>query len=155
MSRHSWWRSCLNLSVTDPGVEDHALLSDLLEIGLWYDGLNLGELLSFEKLARRYQLWEEDHYKDAPRRGTAKTDQASSLGGEERDLFMGDRHSRSTALVSPLLQSHIAEKLKDKAAIQKERRKAQEERGLLAPSRVEVPTPKRRGKKGGAQEDAG
>ena len=154
MSRHSWWRASLGLSITDPGVEDHALLSDLFEVALWYDSLNLGELLCFEKLARRYQVWEE-YYKDALRRSTAKTDQASSLDGEERDLFMGERFSRNTALVAPSLQSHVAAILKDKAAIQKERRKAHEERSLLSPShsRVEHPNPKRRGKKGGVQEE--
>ena len=154
MSRHSWWRASLGLCITDPGVEDHALLSDLFESALWYDGLNLGELLCFEKLARRYQLWEEFH-KDSLRRSMAKTDHSSHLDGEERELFMGERFSRNTALVSPSLQSHIAEKLKERAAIQKERRKAQEERTLQSPSqaRVEGPQPKRRGKKGGGAEE--
>ena len=152
MSRHSWWKQCLGLAVTDPGVEDHALLSDLLEASLWYDGLNIGELLCFEKLARRYQVWEE-YYKDSLRRGTARTDQTSSLDAEERDLFMGERFSRNTALVSPLLQAHIAEKLKDKAAIQKERRKAQEERTLQP--KVEAPIAKRRGKNGPAAAEGG
>ena len=35
-------------------------------------------------------------------------------------------------------QSHIAEKLKERAAVQKERRKAQEERTLQSPSRARV-----------------
>ena len=132
-------------------MEDHTLLSDLFETGLWYDGLNIGELLFFEKLAGRHQLWEE-YYKDSLRRSTARTDQSSSLDAEEQDLFMGERFSRNAVLVSPLLQAHIAEKLKDKAAIQKERRKAQEERTLQ--HEVETPSPKRRGKKGpGAAEE--
>ena len=75
------------------------------------------------------------------------------MDAEERDLFMGERFSRNTALVSPLLQAHIAEKLKDRAAIQKERRKAQEER-TLQPT-VEAPNAKRRGKKGPVAAEVG
>ena len=43
---------------------------------------------------------------------------------------MGQRYNRGAALVCPLLEGHVADVLKDRSAIQKERRKAREERTL-------------------------
>lgn len=59
LARHFWWRSVQNLSAGDPGVDEHQFLSELIEHGLMYDGLNLGDVMAYEAISRRYQLWEE------------------------------------------------------------------------------------------------
>ena len=99
-----------------------------LEAGVSYDALNVSELLCFEMLARRYQVWEE-FYKDSLRLSNVHASIQSALDAEERDLFMGQRYGRGAALVCPLLESHVAEVLKERSAIQKEKRKARENLG--------------------------
>ena len=145
MSGPSWCRSGLGPSMDDPGVGDPVLLSDLFEGGLWYDDLNIKELLGFKKLEGRCPTWEK-FYEGSLRRNTDRTDQSSSVDAEERYLFLGESFSRTRSLVSPLLQVHVAEKLKAETAIKEERKRAQEER-ILQP-KVEVPNPKRRGSDG-------
>ena len=144
-NRHAWWRNSLGLSIVDAGVEEHGMLSDLMETALVYDALNLPELMCFEMVARRYQVWEE-FYKDSLRASHAKGDLDATLDLEEKDLFLGQRHARGAALVCPALEEHVAEKLRVRSSIQKERRKAREER-TLQPQPAQ-PSPKRRGGKG-------
>ena len=50
---------------------------------------------------------------------------------DERRLFLGARRARGSALVSPLLEKHVATRLSEEAAILKESRKGREEK-LLA-----------------------
>lgn len=116
------------------------MLSDLMETAIVFDALNISELGCFEMVARRYQVWEE-FYKDGLRAGNTKGDLDVCLDLEEKDLFLGQPHARGAALVCPELEAYVAEKLRDRSAIQKERRKAREERTLQ-------PSPKKRGGKG-------
>ena len=145
-ARHSWWRQCLGLATVDEGVEEHGILSDLLEAAVTFDALNISELMSFELLSRRYQVWEQ-YYKNSLRQAASGLGHSSALDAEERDLFMGQRYGRGTALVSPDLEEHVAEVLRDRSAIQKERRKAREERVLQPPQTQ--PGPKRGARKQG------
>ena len=46
----------------------------------------------------------------------------------ERGIFLGEQHSKSLAIICPALQEHVAGKLRDSAALLKQRRKAKEER---------------------------
>eukprot|EP00975_Prorocentrum_lima_P062411 12885475-Prorocentrum_lima.AAC.1 len=61
VARHFWWRQVLGLIASDPGVDEHHFLSELLEYMAVYDQFNLGECLVAEAVARRYQLWEETY----------------------------------------------------------------------------------------------
>ena len=148
--RHVWWKQSLGLASADPGVEEHGILSDLLEAGVSFDALNVSELLCFEMVARRYQVWEE-FYKDALRRSNTSTVLQTSLDVEERDLYMGQRFGRGTALVCPQLESHVADVLKDRAALSKEKRKARENL-TAAPQPISAaakPNAKKKGNQGG------
>ena len=139
----------MGLAASDPGVEEHGILSDLLEAGVSFDALNVSELLCFEMVARRYQVWEE-YYKDSLRRANTSMEMQTSLDAEERDLYMGQRFGRGAALVCPQLESHVADVLKDRAALSKEKRKARENL-MPAPSPISAaikPHPKRKAKHG-------
>jgi len=124
----------LGLGSADPGVDDHEFLSELLEVGLTYDMLNAGTIAIMEMVARRYQLWEEVH-SEALR--VAEMGAGGSEFAEERRLFLGVPRGRSSALVMPALKDHIAVEVAKEAAVMKERRKAREERLLLAGGTVQ------------------
>ena len=130
--RHEWWRTILRLGPEDQYVGEHAALSRLLELGLSVDQLNLSELASFEAVARRYQLIEERYSKDllAKESGGGKAEDLHY----ETTLFMGSDRAKGSALVSPKLEEWISSKLRDEAAIMKERRKGREERQLARSS---------------------
>lgn len=128
--RHEWWRQMLGVSAADAGVDEHAFLSDLLELGGGFDQCNLSELAVFEAVARRYQLWEE-RYGEKLR---SATEGSAAAGGMayERSLFLGGQARHRGALVSPALQRWIADRMGEDSAVLKERRKGREERELLA-----------------------
>jgi hypothetical protein len=129
--RHHWWRSALSLSVNDEGVEEHAFISEVLETALCFDALNVSELACFEQMARRYQLWEH-FYGDALKVADQRSSGHQALEGEERGIFLGQERSRALALICPSLELHVSEQLRNRASILKERRKAREERVLVA-----------------------
>ena len=52
---------------------------------------------------------------------------------DERQLFLGQDRGRGKALVCPLLEEWVAERLKSESAVLKERRKGREERMLAGP----------------------
>jgi len=147
LQRHFWWRSILRLQAGDHGVDDHYFLSELFEFACSYDQLNIGELLIFEAIARRYQLWEET-YSAALQAAEAGPEGSDWL--DERHIFLGNERSRGHALVAPELEQWVATRLQAESAVLKERRKGREER-LLARG-VDINTP---GATGGGQQQQG
>ena len=136
IKRHYWWRQVLGLRADDFGVNEHEFLSTMLETSVCYDQLNVGELLCFEHLSRRLQLIEESRA-EALRTATMGTSGGMGAGhvdNEEQDLFLGRKHARHSALVSPALQEWVAGKIAQTSAVRKERRKGREERQLAASS---------------------
>lgn len=123
--RDAWWRSSMDLSYATEGVEEHGLLAEIFETAICYDQLNVSELACFELLSRRFQLWEHSFAHQL--RTSQETRGSSTLEVDERSIFLGRNKSSNIALVCPLLQTHIAETLKDSSAILKERRKYREE----------------------------
>jgi hypothetical protein len=81
------------------------------------DGLNIQRLASFDCLNRRRQLLEEAHREDPSRPCF-----------EGAHLYMGEDDEASGAHLAPWLRQHVAAQMTKEAAIQKERRKAQEAR---------------------------
>ncbi|CAK0900803.1 unnamed protein product, partial [Prorocentrum cordatum] len=124
--RHFWWRQVLGLVSTDPGVEEHSFLCELIETAVARGGLNVAALEAFETVSRRFQLWEE-FYAEALRIAEA-SDHGDDLG--ERRLFLGSHRSKGLAIASPELEQHVATKLQEESAVLKERRKGREERRL-------------------------
>ncbi|CAK0863319.1 unnamed protein product, partial [Prorocentrum cordatum] len=121
VQRHYWWRSVMGLSATDVGVDEHLLLSQLLEVGMTIDQMQVCNLATFELVSRRYQMW-ESAYKDLLR----EVDTGGSGGDDwlsERSLFLGVKNLRSSAIVMPELEDYVAKELAARAAVLKERRK--------------------------------
>jgi len=127
LQRHFWWRNILRLTASDAGVDEHQFLSELIEQCLSFDQLNGANLLAMESVARRYQLWEEMY---SSHLALAESGDSSADWLDERRLFLGHARSRGHALVSPLLEKWVAEKLAEESAVLKERRKGREERAL-------------------------
>lgn len=108
------------------GVDEHALLSDLFEVATLYDQPNVWELCHMEMVARRYQMWEEFYRgRLVSREGRGRA--SSGLASDERSIFLGQKQDRSRGLVCPLLGNHVANELKDRSSVFKERRKARAE----------------------------
>ncbi|CAK0911582.1 unnamed protein product, partial [Prorocentrum cordatum] len=121
VQRRYWWRSVMGLSATDVGVDEHLLLSQLLEVGMAIDQMQVCNLATFELVSRRYQMW-ESAYKDLLR----EVDTGGSGGDDwlsERSLFLGVKNLRSSAIVMPELEDYVAKELAARAAVLKERRK--------------------------------
>ena len=120
MRRHQWWRQLLRLTPRDEGVGEHELISRMLEAAMTYDQVNVSELSFFELALRRYQLIEEQYSRrlEESELGKDQVDRAF-----EHNLFLGSDRTSGRSLVSPKLQEWIAGKLRDEAAILKERRK--------------------------------
>ena len=149
--RHLWWKQTLKLGTTDPGVEEHQFLSEVMECALVFDGLNICELQAFETIMRRFQMWEEV-YGEKLRAGDQST---ASMDTDERSLFLGRKFGRGQALVCPALSEYVSAQLKERSQVLKERRKAREEReGTDDGAGADQSGPRRRRGRGGQQPKA-
>ena len=110
----------------------------ILELAGTFDQLDIPNLASLEVVARRLETIEYS-YKDRTRdgeRGMPAAAAGSSLGGfnllsfDEADLFDGSGHVGSTVCCAPSLVEHVSKELEKEAQIQKQARKAREERAL-------------------------
>ena len=149
--RHYWWRSVLGLGASDEGVEEHEFLSELLETSMAFDQINSPDLVVFEHISRRYQVWEET-YADILRDNSAGTRGYHGLDNEERSLYLGRSASTTAALVSPELQTWVSTKVGERSAVLKERRKGREERLLAVGASNNTSPPSNKDRKGGKAE---
>ena len=119
--------------------------------GWEFDQLNIPNLAVFESVARRLQLWEE-RYAEKLRQAT---DGSTSTAGHasERHLFLGGSRPKGAALVAPLLERFVADRLAEEASVLKERRKGRKERELLAAA--STPTTGGKRKKPDGKEEGG
>ena len=125
IQRHYWWRNVLSLTASDPFVDYHLFLSELLGTALVYDQLNIPDLAAFEMAARRYQLYKEI-YANSLR--SAEGGEGADLWLDERQLCLGHDRSRGKALVCPELEACVA----SQSSVLKERRMGREELSLAS-----------------------
>ena len=123
----------MGLTVTDAGVDKPAFLAEALELAVTFDQVNMANLGMGELIARRFQHWEE-RYGERLQSASQGGGHAAAGLADERRHFLGQSRGRGSSLVSPELEAYVAEKMKEDAAIFKERRKGREERALLAES---------------------
>ena len=124
------------LTTADLFVDDHLFISELLEAFVCFDQLNASEISAVELVARRYQLYEE-YYGHSLR--CVEGGASAEVWLDERQLFLGQDRGRGKALVCPLLEEWVAERLKSESAVLKERRKGREERMLASPVEDQMP----------------
>lgn len=124
---HRRWQADMRLNATDAGVALHAAACLMLEAMCSYDQLNCANLASAEHAARQIQLTQE-RWKE---RATGSADaQEMHL---EFHVFAGTS-TRGHLCICPDLTEWISDELKRESAINKERRKAREERALARSS---------------------
>lgn len=113
----------MRLSAADVGVGLHEACCLTLEAMCSYDQLNCANLAAAEHAARQAQLTDE-RWKE---RATGSADSADQH--LEFHLFAGTG-TRGYLCICPALAEWISDELKRESAINKERRKAREERAL-------------------------
>ncbi|CAK0906638.1 unnamed protein product [Prorocentrum cordatum] len=126
---HRWWRATAKLNASDWGVAENGQLSSYVEAAGSMDQLELSNLVVIEKAAGRPQTVE---YHD----GGAAGDAAGVTGSavimrDEMDLFEGRQHVNPTVCCAPSLVEHASKEFEKESQIQKQARKAREERALL------------------------
>jgi hypothetical protein len=120
IGRHSHWRHETNIKDDERSGSIHELLSEVLELMITYDQLDLSNLASAETLCRHMQLIEFE---------TKKKNDARK-GADSSEYYLGRSRRTGGNLLSPELQKHIADKASRDTSILKEQRKAAEERAL-------------------------
>ena len=119
VTQHVKWVESSRINKGDRSRYEHECLAKILDAAVTYDQLNVANLLCMEKLVRR-QMVLEAAYKES---------EVGSYEGAE--YIMGeDEQPADGSIIRPSAQKYQAEKMKGKFAIQKERRKAAEERKL-------------------------
>ena len=111
----------LKLSETDHSAHELELLVIFVELGGSVDQLQLTNLICFELIARRIQLILDANSGSGP----------PVWEGAEHFLGLGRRAKG----IAPMLQAHVAGRLKDEAEVDKQRNKAREARKLTAKSK--------------------
>ena len=119
LTRRRRWASESGIPKGDRSIHEHQVLSRALDYASKCDSLNVANLASMEIVLRRLQLIESAHLEDP-----------TAPNYEGGDLFLEHGDRPGGALDAPILRTHVATKLRDEAAVAKERRKAREERPL-------------------------
>ncbi|CAK9012348.1 unnamed protein product [Durusdinium trenchii] len=116
---HEYWLRSAEIPKGDRSTYEHECLSRILESMITVDQLNICALQGAELICRRLQVIREAH-----RISPSSPDYSSA------DHFMGWRWRRTAQGIDMQLASHVAQALKDEAAIAKEARKAREEQSM-------------------------
>ena len=87
--RHQWWRQAIGLTANDDGVAEHEFLSTVLESICCFDQCNASELMAFEHVARRYQLWEANYAEGLRDSVTGSSSTGRVLNSDESSLYFG------------------------------------------------------------------
>ncbi len=129
---HIRWRQRHKLGPADWGVTAHQTGMRCLAIAGCSDQLDLPNLAVIEHILRECQMCEH-HYRQIEKDLDDKQRRDKKVGGmpmDEADLFLGVSKSMHDTMVCPELQEFIAKALERDANIQKQTRKAREERTL-------------------------
>ena len=119
------------------GYEDECL-SQILDVAISYDCLQVSNLACFELLVRRKQLLAEAHAYNP-----------NSPNYQGADYWMGTKYRQGGGIVISSLTEHVARKLHADSQILKERRKLEEAKGK---GKSLPPKPGGRGQGGGQQQ---
>ena len=130
---HGAWRTRHKLAGNGYGVQTHAQALRCIAVAGCLDQLDLPNLAVIEHLFRQVQLVEY-YYRERQRASEDKQfkDKKSvGVSSEEVELFLGGSKSGLESMICPDLMQHIAKELEREASINKQTRKAREERALL------------------------
>ena len=121
LARSGLWRIENGLAETDPFNLEHEFLSEIVEIAVEWDQLDVSNLQCFERLIRRLQVREEVQRLKIEEKRYKDGDSASLLACEH---FSGRARMAGGAIVCPLLLTYVAKKVGEEAELVKQQRKA-------------------------------
>ena len=137
---HKHWRITAKLGPHDWGVSEHQQNLRFMHLAGTYDQLDMGNLAIVEAIARRVELIEYQ-YRERTRDGLRASGLGTgvsphvagslALGGEEADLFDGLSKVAGGACVAPQIVEFVAGELEKTARIDKQARKAREEKAHI------------------------
>ena len=123
---HQTWVTLGKLNNNDHQVIFHEALCRMIETAACYDQINLPTLASMELLVRQIQCIEERQ------KEKFATADFSGPTGYEQHLMAGSS-SRSQLCICPALMEWVTKEVSKQNVMDKERRKAREERALTRP----------------------
>ena len=131
---HRAWMNRNKLSPHDWGVDAHRIALRAVALGGCSDQVDLTNLALAEHLLREAQLVEH-HYRNIERDHEEKNRKerkggAVGLPAQEVELFLGAEKGAVDCMISPDLTEFVSKALERDANVQKQSRKAREERAL-------------------------
>eukprot|EP00929_Paragymnodinium_shiwhaense_P003877 TRINITY_DN104589_c0_g1_i1.p1 TRINITY_DN104589_c0_g1~~TRINITY_DN104589_c0_g1_i1.p1 ORF type:complete len:372 (-),score=46.58 TRINITY_DN104589_c0_g1_i1:20-1135(-) len=132
MAHHEWWKSVCRLSDNDYGVLKHDTIMRAVEYWVQYDQLDLVNIAGVEQVLRRAQLVEHYHRSRGRGDGGDGKDRRDGYNTEESQAFLGTGGSSGHVMLNPDLLEFVSKELERQASIDKQARKAKEERALRA-----------------------
>eukprot|EP00438_Fugacium_kawagutii_P032906 Skav229624 [mRNA] locus=scaffold1753:170636:171595:- [translate_table: standard] len=138
-SHHLAWVQQSKVPEGSRAVYEDETLSQILDVAISYDALNVANLASFELLVRRKQLIADAHSYNA-----------ASPSYEGASYYLGTKFKPGGTIVVPSLTEHVSKKLQADSAILKERRKLEEAKGKKG-GRQPAPKAAPKGSQGAAQ----
>ena len=136
MAYHQWWQQSKFLSSSDPLVKLHNLGCQTLEFAGTYDCLDATNLVCIEYLLREVQQIEHAyrHEEDGHHSGSRGPSGGNFAGSgslfDQDSVFSGLSRDKGQTMCSPALLEYIAGDLAVSTNVQKQLRKADEERVL-------------------------
>ena len=111
-AQHLSWVQQSRIPEGDRAIFEDEILSQVLDLAIRYDSLNVVNLASFEMIVRRKQLLAE-----------ARVGNPNAPSYEAADYFMGRRYRPGGGIVVPSLTEHVFRRMHEESQIQKEKRK--------------------------------
>ena len=138
MAYHHWWQQSKFLRTSEPDVKLHQLVCQALEFAETFDGLDVTNLVCIEYLLREvqqiehaYRNEEVGHHPADGGRGPSRRNLAGPGSHfDQGAAFSGLSRDKGQIMCSPALLEFIANDLAVSTNVQKQLRKADEERAL-------------------------
>ena len=112
----------------DYGVMEHETAMRAVTAALEYDQLDAVNLLCLEHVMRRAQLVE--YYHKEKKRADGSSGSKVGIDLEEQAVFMGTQAMEGAIMIAPELIAWVAKEMERQSGIDKQARKAREERAL-------------------------
>ena len=124
---HQCLLSELRLDYSAGGMSEHQVLCKFFELVVQVDLLNVGKSTACELLARKIQIIHDRWKHKAPSFNAGNV----AVGGDDDSfLLLGTHETRGNVGICPELTTYLGLELGKLANVDKERRKAREERGF-------------------------
>jgi hypothetical protein len=126
MAFHHRFMSDTRLDYSAGGMSEHSTLCKCLEIAITYDHFDIGRSAAVELISRKLQLIHDKWKHKLPNINSTST----SCVDDESFFLLGTHETRGNIGVSPELTAWLGGELGKLSSVDKEHRKAREERAL-------------------------